>query len=113
MDISYRLTIALALLNLPIQPLKRQKRCGADEPVAPAAYDPWLALVNGEVASISAENDTASRASLMDICRDLEKEASSALERLQRDMPREDDLVEMLRKLWETELWFARMLMRV
>ena len=112
-DVSYRLTIALALLNLPRRPPKKQKTGRSDYPTAETAYDPWLALVNGDVASISAENDAATRASLLEMCRDLERHAVGALEGIRRDMPQEDALIKMFRKLWETELWFAREVMRM
>ena len=112
-DVSYRLTIALALLNLPRRPSKKQKTGKSGNAAAGTAYDPWLALVNGDIASISAENDAATRASLLEMCRDLERHAVGALEGIRRDMPQEDALIKMFRKLWETELWFAREVMRM
>ena len=117
---SYRLTIALSLLNLPFdanssgRPSKRAK-VAAGEQIGGGTDDaavlaPFLALVNGETDSISPENEQACRASLAQIRAELEEDALSAIDKLEKDFSKEDGLVQMLTVLWQAELWFAQQL---
>ena len=117
---SFRLTVALALLHLPLEvktvrrpiPRRRSKLSktldgsrsrGPNEEIALA---PFMALVNGQSGRISAENEHLCQESLLQICDMLSAESERAIAELGQNFPAHA-LHDMLSQLWRNEAWFV------
>ena len=129
-DVSFRLTVALALLHLPLNhPLHQEARekvhsrkrskltSGVNEqPLAKEVVDgdeegilaPFMALVQGQSDNVSTDNARLCQESLLEICDMIVNESQAAIGELQTSILHENDiLVGMLRQLWKNEAWFA------
>lgn len=117
-DVSYRLTIALALYH--IKPLvnkgqrgrnsARNREDAGDTDQADSSgrwnFQPFYDLVNGLVEEISAENIENINETLEQLCRDVEKDCNHALGRL-ATVEADKSMLEILETVWRGELWFA------
>lgn len=114
-DVSYRLTMALALFEMkrsnskvkPEQPARPSKRSKTiDETQADWDFEPFYDLVNGIREGISAENVRLSNETLQRLCRAVEDDCKAALALL-ADAKADETMLELLRIIWKDELWFA------
>lgn len=116
-DVSYRMTMALAMYHL--KPLlekdkdgKRanspRKRSKTDEkPEDNWNFEPFYDLVNGITEEISEENVHLSNATLRQLCSDVEKDCNAALSRL-AGLEADKTMLELLETVWRGEVWFAK-----
>jgi hypothetical protein len=127
-DISYRLTMALALYHYkgshppsdkhdppPAKSRKRSKLSAntAERPTeAPEAEDnpdfsEFYKLVNGESDEISEENTQKSKETLRTFCQQVQADSERSLKALEAYSKLDDPLVNMVRTLWKGEQWIA------
>lgn len=123
-DVSYRLTMALALYHMrpasveakesptkrTTNPRKRNKIADHGEDSGDLAkwdFQPFYDLVNGTREDISEENVRASNATLIKLCEEVREEAKSVIARLESHPLKTSSMISLLRTVWEGESWFA------
>lgn len=121
-DVSYRLTMALAFyhmrpLNRAAQgqtrlesPRKRSRLQASSVNNGPESkwdFQPFYDLVNGLREEISDENVRLSNASLVKLCEEVQRDSKHALDLLSTHQSANTAMTGFLKTIWEGELWFA------
>lgn len=114
-EVSYRLTMALAMYHLrpshnkdsvhKSTPSPRKRSKTNEDPEWD--FQPFYDLVNGVTEEISPKNVELSNESLLHLCKDVAKDSKTALARLDRIPQVDQTMIDLLKTVWKDELYFA------
>jgi len=110
-DVSYRLTMALALFHLEKMAIRtesprKRKKTNEEQEESSWDFQPFYDLVNGIREEISEENVQLSSGTLQYLCGDVAKDSKAALIRLAQ-LEGDPTMISLLKTIWTDELWFA------